>query len=109
MQAREVREARVAARVPEKGMVGVSAIENEMTPVQRLCQILDELGVEHEHIGRFSEGGKVTWRKGDVTFHASNAWPRNDFSGTRLVVHAMYPTPEQAVELTHGLGGGIDG
>lgn len=71
-----------------------------MTATDELRRLLDERGVE------WLEGSpnKTKWHVGGIEFVATNAWPRNDATRTKMVVHAMYPTPEQAVEATLGRG-----
>lgn len=71
-----------------------------MSATDTIRALLDDRGVE------WVEGSpnKTKWRVGGIEFVATNAWPRNDATRTKMVVHAMYPTPEQAVEATLGRG-----
>lgn len=73
-----------------------------MNPTNRLCELLAERGVKYSY--PYEYGGMVKWSDGVLTYHAGNAFPRNDPTRTKLVMHVTYPTPEQAVEATLGSG-----
>ena len=84
----------------------MSMTDNDATlarqPVVRLCELLDEHGVEYYY--PHDCGGMVKWSDGVLTYHAGNAFPCNDPTRTKLVMHVTYPTPEQAVEVMTGRG-----
>lgn len=73
-----------------------------MSPLDEFADMLSAKGVE---FGRSTPkgGGHVTLTAGGLAVSASNAWPRNDASGTRLVLHVSFPTPEQAVGIVEAL------
>ena len=70
-----------------------------MSAVDKLQALLEKRGIECQR-----DHGMVTWDADGLTFSAMNAWPRNDPTGSRLVLHVTYPTPEQAVGLSLGRG-----
>lgn len=70
-----------------------------MTATDIFRAMLDERGVEWREVSP----NKTKWRHGGIEYVATNAWPRNDATRTKLVLHAML-TPEQAVEATMGMG-----
>lgn len=73
-----------------------------MTAIKELLRMLDERGVDYYYPHNY--GGMVKWSDGVLTYHAANAFPCNDPTGKRLVMHVTYPTPEQAIEATLGRG-----
>lgn len=82
------------------------AERSKTEPAERLCELLDERDIKwHRSNG---EHGMVIWERDGLTYSAANAWPRNDDTRTKLVLHVSYPTPEQAIAATVGSGYGIE-
>ena len=75
-----------------------AVVEQCRSATEELRRLLDERGVEW----REGSPNKTKWTVDGIEFVATNAWPRNDETRTKLVMHATYPTPEQAVEATLG-------
>ena len=67
-----------------------------MTATDELRRMLDERGVEWR-----GSPNKTKWHHGGIEYVATNAWPRNDATRTKLVLHAIV-TPEQAIAATLG-------
>ena len=70
-------------------------------PTKKLSRLLEAKGITHSYTAY--DHGMVKWESGGLTWLAANAWPCNDWTRTRLVLHVEYPTPEQAVALSCGL------
>ena len=73
-----------------------------MSATDELRRLLDERGIANSH--SHGDSGMVVWSDGTLTYHAGAAFPVNDPTRTKLVMHVTYPTPEQAVEATLGRG-----
>ena len=69
-------------------------------PTKKLSRLLEAEGIAHSYTA--GDHGMVKWESGGLTWLAANAWPKNDETSTRLVLHVVYPTPEQAVALSVG-------
>ena len=70
-----------------------------MTATDELRRMLDERGVEW----RCGSPNKIKWRHDGIDYVATNAWPRNDETRTKVALHSIL-TPEQAIAATLGSG-----
>ena len=68
------------------------------SPAKKLSRLLEANGITHSYT--VGDHGMVKWESGGLTWLAANAWPRNDGTRTRLVLHVEFPTPEQAVRIS---------
>ena len=70
-----------------------------MTATDELRRMLDERGVEW----RCGSPNKTKWSHDGIDYVATNAWPRNDETRTKVALHSIL-TPEQAIAATLGAG-----